>query len=839
MSSTAVSADKAKALADLAAERERLAREHGSWASGLGFAGALATAMDRAIVAVLARQAKPADWAVLAVGGYGRGELSPSSDVDLMVLSRRASREAERVAAELSYALWDAKLEVSPGVHELADAVRPAADDFARQTSYLQTRHLAGAEALSRSFQVRYLEVIRRGGGRPFLRQLMAEDERRHSLAAEAAHGLEPDLKDGRGGLRDIHSLYWAGLVALSGNSLADLVRLGYLAEDEALELRTAHDFLLRLRHHLHYTTGRRTDRLFFAHQEDMAAFLGYARHLGRPPVERLMRDLNAHGAAVARATAAFWEHVEDELLQPRGRTPIWPGWLPLPRVRQTAGTGGWQVLDGRMELATGTEVPSDPEQALGAFAEAARRGLRLGHGLTRSLRAALAGQVGPSTWSRLAREHFISVLRAGENSVALLEAMADCGLLGLYLPEWHYVRFLAHHDVYHLHTVDQHSILVVRELHRLASGDGPEGGLAAKVAAEVADFDLLLLAGLLHDLGKGQEGDHSTVGAEIAAAVAQRMGLDVPATATLAFLVRHHLALANAATRRDLEDPSLVEGLAALVGSAERLRLLYLLTLADSVATGPSAWGEWKASLLRELFFRTLRRLSEGAPQPAAAVAARRAELRAALQGSAAPVEIDGFLASLPDTYILTQPAGVARRHLALLRHDEPGPVHTQIERAPDGLHHELTLTTADRPGLLWRLCGVFALHGLSVLEARAYTNDSGKALDVFRLVDTFEDEVPATKWPMVVRDLGQVLDGHLSLGYRLARKLRPYRQTRPGPTRPARVAVDNTSSAESTIVEVPPRIGSVCCTPSAAPWTTWASAFTSPRWRHAAPRR
>ena len=804
MSKAIATAGGAKALATLAAEREWLAQEHVRRVAGLEHARALARAMDRAIVGLLAPYPGPADWAVLAIGGYGRGELSPFSDVDLLVLSRQANREAERVAAELSHALWDAKLETSLSVRNLAEALRPAPDDFARSTSYLQSRHLAGDEALSRAFGARYLEVIRRGNGRPFLRRLMAENELRHSLNAEADHGLEPDLKDGLGGLRDIQSVWWAGLVALNAANLEDLARVGYLAEDEALALATAHEFLLRVRHRLHYTSGRRTDRLYFAFQGEVAALLGYPCQNGRPPVEHLMRDLNTQGAAVARATSAFWEHVEDELLRSRVSLPRWSAWLPSGHAGRTPREARWLAHDGRLELNPGNEVSGEPEEAIVAFAEAARRGLRLGHCLLRSLRAALARQTGPAAWSQLSQQRFFSILRAGEDSAALLEAMADCGLLELYLPEWHAVRFLAHHDVYHSHTVDRHSALVVRELNRLASDDGAEKGLPAEVAAEVPRFDLLLLAGLLHDLGKGHQGDHSAVGAEIATAVARRMGLDASENDILTFLVRHHLDLAKAATRRDLEDPSLVAGIASSVQNADRLRMLYLLTIADSVATGPSAWSEWKGTLLRELFLRVLGALTESTCRPSATAAARRQDLRAALLRTATPQEVEGFLGSLPDSYVLSQSASIARRHLALRRRLPRESVGVQVERAAHGLHHELILATADRPGLLWRLCGVFALNGLSVLEARVFTDADGTALDVFRLADAFEDEVPAAKWPLVRRDLEEVLDGRLSLGYRLARKLRPYRHKRPGPERPTRVAVDNASSADYTVVEV-----------------------------------
>ena len=263
----------------------------------------------------------------------------------------------------------------------------------------------------------------------------------------------------------------------------------------------------------------------------------------------------------------------------------------------------------------------------------------------------------------------FLAVLRAGENAPVLLEQLADSGVLERLLPEWRDIRYLARQDVYHSHTVDRHSALVVRELNRLATGDGVEGALGARLAAEVCDFDLLLLAGLVHDLGKGRAGDHTHSGATLAAAIGERLGFVPAQVETLAFLVREHLTLARAATRRDLGDARLLRQLARLVGNAERLRLLYLLTVADSVATGPSAWSEWKASLLRELFFRLLRTLDGSEARPTRPPSPRSAngcaERSARRRGQRRP---PAFVASMPDAYILSQQPDAAGRHLALL---------------------------------------------------------------------------------------------------------------------------------------------------------------------------
>ncbi len=802
-------------------ERQRLAAEHGRWTSGRAFARDLTAAVDRAVLALLPPWATPAGWALVAVGGYARRDLSPHSDVDLLMLCRRHDPAVERLANTVFYALWDAGLEVLPAVRTVAEARRLAAEDLATRTACLQTRRLAGDEALHAAFQQAILADARQKGGRPFLEALQAENRRRHARAAEAAHGLEPELKEGRGGLRDAQALIWAGSVVLAAAAtLEDLARLGYLDADEAAAIEDGVDFLMRIRHHLHYLAGRRSDRLHFEYQEDVAAFLGYQATNGQLPVERLMRDLSARSETLARATAGFWEHVAERLLEkPTALSPVFSVAAAVRPQGRAEPPPVFVARGGCLHLAEGARPPVEGDAALALFAGAAHRGLLVSHGLIRALRVALASKSGapdrasaPQRWSPAARESFLAVLRAGENAPPLLEALAECGLLASYLPEWEGVRYLYRQDLCHLYTVDRHSLLTVAELHRVAAGQGGDGDLGASLAADVADFDVLLLAGLLHDLGKGLPGDHSEVGAELAATIAERMGLSAQAATTLSFLVRHHLLLARTAGRRDLDDATLIARLAELVGDPERLRMLYLLTVADSFATGPSAWSDWKASLLRDLFFRLLHALDGGfLPGLAERLAARRRELRTALFDLDTQEAIDVFLDRMPASYLLSQNAAAVCEHYVLLGQAEAGAPRVAVQRSPNGQYEELTLAAADRPGLLWRVCGVFALHGVNILEARVYTDASGKALDVFRLADAFESEVSAEKRKGIVRDLGLALEGRLSLAYRLARKLTHYRPHRTLPARAVRVAVDNAASEDYTVIEIhaPDRLG------------------------------
>jgi [protein-PII] uridylyltransferase len=284
-------------------------------------------------------------------------------------------------------------------------------------------------------------------------------------------------------------------------------------------------------------------------------------------------------------------------------------------------------------------------------------------------------------------------------------------------------------------------------------------------------------------------------------------MGLSDEAKETLAFLVRHHLLLARTATRRDLDDESVVRRVAAEVGTPDRLRMLYLLTVADSLATGPSAWTDWKATLVRDLFFKVIRVLrgeGKSIDAPEAVLSARQAELGAALATDGQTGDVEEFLAAMPAAYLLAQPTTAVQEHFALISRKTDAPVRVAIRHLPGSSHDELTLVAADRPGLLWRVCGVFSLHGVNVLEARAYTSARGEVLDVFRLVDAFEESISEDKRADIVHDLGLVLDGRLSLSYRLGRKLKHYRAARTDPAVPVRVSADNAASDEYTVVEV-----------------------------------
>lgn len=785
-------------LKTLADERATLAATAQAFSSGRAFARAWTAAVDRAVAALLPAD-KSGGWAVLALGGYARQDLSPHSDVDLVVVCARHDTAVEQVANDLFYALWDAGLHLLPAVRTPAEASRQAAGDLATLTAGLETRLLGGSPSLHAEYARAIMAHARAGGARPFLRTLLADVRRRQARAESAAHGLEPDLKTGRGGLRDAQALRWAGLVLLNAPEPRDQATAGYLDDEEASTLDDAVDFLLRVRHHLHLLTNHKTDRLVYEYQTDVALRLGYQPLEGHSPAERLMREVQARADGVARAAAGFWERIEDRLLvRP---SPVGPLLRAVParwngaRAREGREAGS---REGRLRLPDGELAPTEPPAALALFAMAARRGLPLAHATVRAIRQALPPAVTPTPWPVAEREAFLTVLRAGEAAPALLDQMAACRLLGHYLPEWEAVRFLARQDPLHRYTIDRHSAQTVAELGLLTVGG------RAPYALTNGERDLLLLAGLLHDLGKAKEGDHSQIGERLARAICLRMGMGTDDAETVAFLVREHLLLARTAGRRDLEDDSLLTGLAGRVGSLSRLHLLHLLTTADSVATGPAAWSDWKAALVAELVTRLASHLAgdDGADRPWR-LAARRSALAEALAGQVDPESLAAFLDLLPETYVLATAPEAVRQHLALREAAGLAP-RVAFRRPAEGPYEEFSLVAPDRPGLLWRVCGVLALHGVTIVEARVYTDREGMALDTFRVADAFEAEISVDKRAAIARDVALALEGRLAIAYRLARKLRDYARTGPSFSRPPRVTLDNFASPEFTVIEV-----------------------------------
>ncbi len=647
--------------------------------------------------------------ALVAVGGYGRGELSLQSDIDVVLL-HTGRPDIGTLADRVWYPIWDQGVKLGHAVRTPKEALTLAADDLDTATSLLQVRHVAGDAALTDDLARRALDQWQKRSKR-WLEELSRRVRERHASAGEVAFLLEPDLKEGRGGLRDVHALRWAE----SARSLL------WEGDDPAIE--EGYEALLAARVELHRRTGRPGDRLLLEEQDGVAEALGTT-------ADALMHDIASAARTIAWRSDDAWQRIDAALRGPSG-------W----RSRRDRPMGHWLVLrDGEVHLTADAEPAADPSLVLRAAAAAAAGDTRIHRGSLDRL-AQSSGPL-PEPWPGEVRKALVDLLLAGHRAIPVVEALDQMGLWVRVLPEWEAVRSKPQRNAYHRFTVDRHLMEACAN--------------AAALVARTDRADLLVLGALLHDIGKGYPGDHTDVGIELVGLIGSRMGLPPDDVDVLVAMVRHHLLLPDVATRRDLDDPSTIETVASAAGDLRTLGLLAALTEADSEATGPAAWGTWKAELVRDLVGRASHVLGGGS------------------------VEDLGGGFPTPE-------------HLELLRAGQ------QVLR---GEGDRLTVVAADRQGLFSRVTGVLALHGLGVLDA-AVTGLDGMALEELRVESSFG---PTIAWEKVIADLERVLEGRLALQARLAERARVYapRGKRPPVHEPPRVVIDDRASRDATVVEV-----------------------------------
>lgn len=710
-------------IAQIKQDRQRLRQEHAAGASGLSIARGLSDSADRAIASIWERLEPPSGTTLVALGGYGRGLLSPASDIDLFVLHQRR-KTAEAPAKALAYELWDAGLELGYAIHTPKEALRLSKSRLDSLTAFLDARHLAGDRELYDEWIDAALARTRKS--RDFIERLETETTLRRARAGDAGAELEPNLKEGRGGLRDLATLGW--IAKITGES------------SDAPALQAASDFLLRVRNELHFSTGRRIDVLSTHLQDSVArAIVGERGDVARE--DELMRTLYFHCRAVAFALDSIF----DRLLGRRRE----PG-IPLEFLEFEHGVG--------------------------------------------------------KAWDEALRSAFVDTLRWPDAVRSRFEELEQSRILNRIIPEWEAINCLPQRNVYHRYAVDVHSVEVVAHISGLKeSKDELVRAVASEVLTGSADERVLLLSGLLHDIGKGGAEDHAATGEELARRVVERMGLDHQEREDVAWLVRNHLLLAEAATRRDIRDEKMIVELADKIGTHGRLRLLFLLTVADALATSPAGWTPWKSTLVSRLFTRVGHLMEGGdlAGEVAGATAQERVEeLHRALEAYPGS-QVDHHLQNMPRQWLLNQPLPVlvAQSELMIepVGHDE---VRLRAVPQSEAGIWEVTVVARDRPGLFSKLSGSLALHGLNVVGADIFTREDGVALDVFR-VEALGDE--ERRFDKVADDARKAIRGRLSLDVHLAEKRKSYAARPPkGKREPPRVVVDSRSSDFYTIIEV-----------------------------------
>ncbi len=746
--------------------------------------------------------------ALIAVGGYGRRELSLGSDIDLLFLHpRKLNPYVETVAELITQRLWDARLVVGAATRTLADSLRIGAEDLSTLTSYLDARLLSGDAELFAEFGRKVRAQVRRDPA-AFIEAKLEEQRLRHERFGESLYLLQPNVKEGVGALRDYHTARWVARAARWDVVTIEQLRLqNFLDDAEFGEMESALEFLWRVRNELH-RQGRKDDRLHYAAQERLAKSLGYPLTEGPLPIERFMRDYYMHARAIERSSRRVVDHARALAERPRARSRT---------VDTHAVAEGFVVTDGRLEIPSARLLRDRPARIFAAFAVAQHHDVELSPRSERLLRQHVHLIDDEFRADREAASFFLGILQAPIRVYRSLKQMDELGLLGAYLPEFGHLVGLWQHDHYHTYTVDVHSLFLVEQMRRFLKGRyKAELPLATSLMRQTREHPLLYLGGVLHDIGKGRGGGHSKRGADLVPAICARLGLSEADTEIVGFLVLHHLTMSEMAERRDVHDPRTILRLANLAGSRDQLRRLYLLTVADIRSVSSEAWTTWKSGLLAELYRNASEWLEAGEEEASGfflrRAAARLGEVQSDVTERLAadgldPAEVHELLDAMPRRYLLnhghSEIAAQVRAALEFLRSGRRAGVATFPAQEKGEPFWGVVLFARDERGLFAQAAGVLSSCGHDILGARAYTSRGSLAVDIFQLAPIAGG--PAEEAEEVRRietRLERVLDGHDDLGALLERR----RDRRPQGLRAvsARVEILDDESDFYTVIDV-----------------------------------
>jgi [protein-PII] uridylyltransferase len=746
----------------------------------------------------------PSDtMAIVGVGGYGRRELAPYSDIDLLFLKPpKATPWVEQVVEYMLYLLWDLGLKLGHATRSVAECLKLGASDLSIRTALLESRLVGGEDTLYADLKARFQKEIVAKTGPAFVEAKLAERDERHKRFGDSRYVVEPNVKEGKGGLRDLHTLFWIAKYLYRTDSIADLVDKGVLTGAEYRRFANAQSFLWRVRCHLHYLAERPEERLTFDVQHDVATRMGYTGGGPRRDIERFMYRYYLVAKDVGDLTRIFCAALED---QHKKRRPF--VLFRLPRRRRSI--EGFEIEGGRLTLGQGMDLRRDPAKILRLFHLAQERGLDIHPNALRLVRQNLrlvgAGLRKDAEANRL----FLDMLTSRKDPESALRRLNEAGVFGRFVPDFGRVVARMQHDMYHRYTVDEHTIRAIGILAQIEKGElAQEAPLASAIVRQIPSRQALYLAVLLHDVAKGRGGDHSVLGEGVARKLGRRLGLSPAETETAAWLVRWHLAMAMTAFKRDLSDPKTIDDFVALVQSLERLRLLLVLTVADIRAVGPEVWNGWKGQLLRDLYAMTEEVLSGGQALIARAdrvAAAQQAAL--ALLEDFSPVERAAFAGRHFDSYWLSHDASTLARHARLIREADQSKVPLTIRYRPDAFraNTEMIVYVADHPGLFARLTGAIAASGGNIVSAKISTTRDGMALDTFYVQDALGG---AFDRPDRLAKLSSAVERTLA-GEMLPRfEIAPERLGIPSRAKaisvePA-VLIDNTASRAFTVIEV-----------------------------------
>jgi [protein-PII] uridylyltransferase len=738
---------------------------------------------------------------LLTVGGYGRGELAPASDLDLLfLLPYKKTPFSENLIEYMLYVLWDLGFKVGHAVRSVSDNIQMARADMTIRTALLESRWLWGDQTLAKELQDRFRADVVEGTGMAFVEAKLAERNARHERLGDSRYVLEPNVKEDKGGLRDLHTLYWIARYLYGVSDMDGLVERGIIHDDAAARFRKAHDFLWTVRCHIHYLTGRPENRLTFDLQPRLAERMGYTDHAGGSAVERFMKHYFLIAKDVGDLTRIFSAVLEEK----ERRKPI----FRLPSALRRRTLEGFVVEGGRISIETEDAFRQNPLKLIRIFHVAQDNGLDLHpralEAITRDINL-----ISDVRDDEDANRMFIDILTYPAGPETILRLMNEGGVFGGFVPDFGRVVAQMQFDMYHVYTTDEHTIRAIGILHRIESGAlKDELPIATEIVHKVQSRRALYVAVLLHDIAKGRGGDHSELGAEIAQTLCPRFGLTDEETETVSWLVRHHLLMSNTAFKRDLDDPKTISDFCGIVQSLERLKLLLVLTCADIRAVGPNVWNEWKATLLREIYTRADERMSAGQSTDSLDARIERARQALAERLSDWPeAEREDFVWSGSPAYWVTYDTDTHERHARFVRDAEASDqkIAVSFEAGRKLPATEMLIYTPDHPGLFSKIAGALSLSNVSIVDAKILTLSNGMALDTFMIQDfTGAPIATETKMNRIKARVIAALEGRLRLDRELKNIKPPINDRSQALEAPPRVIIDNTASKVFSVIEV-----------------------------------
>jgi [protein-PII] uridylyltransferase len=724
-----------------------------------------------------ARQLYPAQnpseaehMAIVATGGYGRGLQAPGSDIDLLfLLPYKQTAWGEQIAEVVLYCLWDTGLKVGHATRSVNECIRQAKADMTIRTAILESRYLLGDRKLYDELVTRFDHEVVRNSAVEFVAAKLAEREERIRKAGQSRYLVEPNVKDGKGGLRDLHTLFWIAKYVYRVREPDELLKRGVFAKQEYQLFRRCEDFLWSVRCHIHFIAGRAEERLSFDIQREIAVRLGYTAHPGMKDVERFMKHYFLVAKDVGDLTAILSAELEDSHAKSVPVLSRMMARLRPAKRRALAGNDDFVVDNNRITVANANVFKRDPVNLIRIFHLAQKNNFAFHPDAMRAITRSLNLIDGKLREDKQANSLFLDILTSRNDPETVLRRMNEAGVLGKFVPAFGKIVSMMQFNMYHHYTVDEHLLRCIGMLEEFEQG-GKDTAVANELMQKIlpGNRKVLYVTLFLHDIAKGRIEDHSIAGARVARRFCPRLGFSAADTETVAWLIEQHLVMSNVAQSRDLSDRKTIENFAAVVQSVERLKLLTLLTTADIRAVGPGVWNGWKAQLLRTLYYETEPVLTGGFSEinRAQRVALAQAEFREALKNWP-PAELDAYIAKLYPAYWLKVDLPHKLNHARLVAAADKAGKRLATDISFDSAAAtELTVLAPDHPWLLSIIAGACAMSGANIVDAQITTTTDGRALDTISLTREFErDEDEQRRATRIADTIEKALRGELRL--------------------------------------------------------------------------